>query len=89
MLRTDGKADGAGRNALVFQLRFRQLGMGGGSRMDHQALHVRHVGQQGEYLQVVDKLPGRFLAAFDLKSEDGGAAVGEILLVQRMIRMLR
>ena len=87
VLRADGKTDGAGRNALVFQFRFRQLGMGGRSRMDHQALHVSHVGQQGEYFQAVNKLPCCFLPAFDFKSEDRGAAIREVFLIQRMVRM--
>ena len=63
------------------------MGCGGG--VDHQALHVCHVGQQGEDLQVVDKRPGRFLPAPDLKGENGTAAPGEVPLVQRVVRMFR
>ena len=57
--------------------------------MDHEALDVCHVRKKRENLQVVDELPGLFLAALDLKCEDGGAAVGEILLIKSVIGMFR
>ncbi len=63
--------------------------MGGGGRVDDQRLHVRHVGQQGKNLQIVDKLVGRSLPALDFKGKDRRAAVGEILLIQDMVGMLR
>lgn len=37
-----------GRDASRLQFFLRHLGMGGGSRVDHQGLDVRHVGEQGE-----------------------------------------
>ena len=33
-------------DALIHKLFVRKLGVGRGRRMDHQALHVRYVGQQ-------------------------------------------
>ena len=57
--------------------------------MDNKALHVRHVGQQREDLQVVDEGKGFLAAALDVKGKDGCAAVGEILLVQSVIRVIR
>ncbi len=81
MLGADGQADGVGFDALIQQLFFRELGMGGGGGMDHQAFHVRHVGQEGEDLEGVDKGPGFLLPALDLKGENGRAAVGEIPFV--------
>ena len=67
MFRTDGETDGAGPDALVFQFLRGELGMSGGCGMNHQALDVRHIGQQGEDLQMVDEGPGFLLAAFDFK----------------------
>ncbi len=45
------------------------LGVCRGSRMDHKALDISHIGEQGEDLQVVDEFPGVFLAAFYLEGE--------------------
>ena len=59
--------------------------MGGGGWVDHQRLHIRHIGQQGENLQAVDKFVSFSLASLDLKGEDGCAAVGEIFLVQCVV----
>ncbi len=53
--------------------------------MDHKTLYVRNVSKKGEDLQVVDELPRFILAALDLKCEDGGAAVGEVLLIKSVI----
>ena len=89
VLCADGQADGVGLDALIQQLLCGQLGMGGGGGMDHQALDVRHVGQQGEDLQIIDELMGLLLAALDLEGEDGSAAVGEVLLVQGVVGMIR
>ena len=58
------------------------------SRVDDQALHVRHIGQQREDLQRVNESMGLLHAALDIEGEDGGAAVGEVLLKQRVIRMI-
>ena len=46
------------------------LRMGSRIRMDHQALHISHIGKKGEYFERIDKLPGRFLSAFDLESKN-------------------
>ena len=63
--------------------------MGSGVGMNHQTLHVSHVSQQREDLQGVDELPGLFLTALDLEGEDGGATVGEVLLIEFVVVMAR
>ena len=63
--------------------------MGGGSRVDDQALHVSNVSQQAENLQVVNERMSFLNAALDLEGEDGSTTVGEVLLVQRMVRVIR
>ena len=88
VLGADGQADGVGLNAHIQQLLLGQLRMGGGGGMDHQRLHICHIGQQGEDLQMVDELEGLLLAALDLEGKDGSAAVGEVLLIQGMIGMI-
>ena len=55
MLGADGQADGVLVDLLLGQLGVGQLAVGGGGRVDNKALHVRHVGQQREDLQVVDE----------------------------------
>ena len=87
ILGTDGQADGVLVDLLLGQLGIGQLAVGGGGRVDDKALHIRHVGQQRENLQVVDEGKGLLAAALDVKGKDGCAAVGEILLVQGMIRV--
>ena len=77
----DGQADGVLVDLLLGQFGVVQLAVGGGSRVDDQTLHVGHVGQQGEDLQVVDELEGLLAAALDMKGKDGGTAVGKILLI--------
>ena len=89
VLGADGQADGIGADALVGELLPGQLAVGRGGRVDDQALDVRDVGEQGEDLQIVDELMGLGLAALDLKGEDGAAAVREVLLVERMVRVVR
>ena len=56
--------------------------------MNDQTLDVRNIGQQGENFQIVNELMGFLHAALDLKGEDGCAAVGEILLIQGVIRVV-
>ena len=63
--------------------------MGRGGRVDDQALDVRDVRQQREDGEVVDELPGLVFSALDVKGEDGGAAVREVLLVEGVLRMVR
>ena len=65
-----------------------QLAVGGGGRVDHQALDVSHVGQKGEDLKAVNEAVRLGSAALDLKGEDGAAALGEIALVQGVVRMI-
>ena len=43
VLCSDGQTDGIAVNTLLVQFFFRQLRMGGGSRMDHQGLHIRYI----------------------------------------------
>ena len=66
MLRADGEADGALLDILLRQLLWGQLRMGGGVGVDDQALHIRHVGQQGEELQIVNEGEGFLLATLVL-----------------------
>ena len=89
MLSADRQPDGVGLNAHIQQFFLRQLRMRGSCRMDHQRLYIRHVGQQREDLQMVDKFKGLLLATLDLKGENGCAAIGEILLIQGMVGMIR
>lgn len=63
--------------------------MGGGGRVDDQALHVGNVGQQREDLQMVDEFKGFLLAALDVEGEDGCTAIGEVLLVQGVVGVVR
>ena len=56
VLGADGQADGVGLDPLIQQFLGGELGMGGGSGMDHQGLDIRDVGQQGEDLQMIDEL---------------------------------
>ena len=85
MFCADRQPDGAGRNPLICQFLFGQLGMRCGCRMNDQTLDIGNIGQQGEDLQRIDELPGFLLSSLDLKCEDRSAAVREILLIQRMV----
>ena len=73
---------------MIGQLFVGKLGVGRRCRVDDQALHIRHIGQQREDLQMIDKRPGLLLSALDLKGEDRSAAMGEILLIQGVIRVI-
>ena len=66
MLRADGEADGALLDILLRQFLRGQLRMGGGVGVDDQALYIRHVGQQGEELQIVNEGEGFLLATLVL-----------------------
>ena len=74
MLRADGEADSVRADPLVKQLLLRKLGVGRGSRMDHQTLDVRHIGQQRKQLQTVNKTVRLPDIAPDLECKDGAAA---------------
>ena len=89
VLGADGQADGVLVDLLLGQLRVGQLAVGGGGRVDDEALDVRHVCQQGEDLQVVDELEGFLTAALNVEGEDGSAAVGEVLLIQGVVGVIR
>ena len=77
MLGADGQTDGVLVDLLLGQLLIVQLAVGGGSRVDDQALHVSDVGQQREHLQVINKLEGLFTAALDVEGEDGAPPLGK------------
>ena len=57
--------------------------------MDDQTLDVSHICQQREDLQVVDELECFLTAALDVEGEDGSAAVGEVLLIQGVVGVIR
>ena len=89
VLGTDGKTNRGGRDVLLGELLGRELGVRGGSRVHDERLDVGHVGEQREHLQMIDELPGGLLATLDLKGEDRSAAVGEVLLIELVIGVLR
>ena len=89
MLCADRQADGVRSDALIEQLLLGKLRVRGRRRMNDERFHIRDIRQQGEDLQRVDEPVCRRLSAFDLKGEDGRAAVGEIFLIQRVVGMLR
>ena len=85
MLRADGQTDRVGPDALLCQFLLVELGMGGGCRMNHQTLHIRHVGQQREQFQVVYEVLGLAGIPLDLKGKYGTAPIGKILPIQRLL----
>ena len=89
MLRADGKSDRAGRDVLLRQFFVVELSVRGRRRVNDEALDVRDIRQQGEDLEIIAELLRRLAAALDLDGEDRCAAVWEIALIQRMIRMIR
>ena len=89
VLRADGQANRRRRDAGCSELLLVHLGVRRRSRMDDERLDVGNIGQQAEYLQVVDELLGRLSAALDLERENRDAAIREVLLVELMIRMVR
>ena len=88
MFRADGQTDCIGLDALIQQFFRAQLAVGGGSRMDHQALHICHIGKQREYLQAVDKLVSFLHTTLDLKGKDRAAATREIFFIQGVVGMV-
>ena len=56
--------------------------------MDDEALDVGDVGEQREYLQIIDESPRLFAAALDAEGKDRSSAVGEIFFVQGVIGMI-
>ena len=87
MLGADGETDRVAVDALIGQFLVAQLRMGGRRRVDDQRLDVRDVGQQGEDLESVDKGVRLLLSALDVEGEDAGPAVGEVLLIQGVVRV--
>ena len=88
VLRTDGETDGIRVDVLILELFCRELGVGGGGRVNDQALHIGDVCQQRENFQRVDESVSLLHTALDVKGEDGRPAVGEVFLEQRVIRMI-
>lgn len=77
MLSADGQADGVLIDLLLGQLFVIQLAVGGGSRVDDQTLHISNVCQQGEDLQVIDKLECFLAAALMLKVKMDAPPLGK------------
>ena len=88
MFRTYRKSYRSGLNSLLRQLLCIQLRMCGSGRMNHQRLHIGHIGQQREYLQTIDKFLRFLRSSFYLKSEDRTCSIREITLIDSMIRMI-
>ena len=57
--------------------------------MNHQGLNICHICQEREYLQMVDERMGLLLTTFDIEGEYASATIGEVLLIQGMVRMIR
>ena len=89
VLCADGEPDGIRLDSLIKQLLLRQLRVRCGCRMNHKALYIRNICKEGENLQVINKFPGLFLTAFDLKGKDGSSAIGEIPFIKSVVRMFR
>ena len=70
MLGADGETDGRRSDVLFGQFLGRELRVGGGVRMNYEALDVGYICQQREDLQRIDKLPRFLLPTFDLERED-------------------
>jgi hypothetical protein len=60
--------------------------MGGCGWMDDERFHICHISQEGEKLQLVDKLCGFLLSSLNLKGKDGTSSFGEILFIKGMVR---
>ena len=88
MFRADGQADGVGLDALIQKFFLAELAVGGGSRMDHQAFYICHIGKQREDLQAVNKLVCFLHTALDLKGKDRAAATRELLFIQGVVGMV-
>ena len=70
MLGSNGKPNGVGFDSRGEQFFAAELGMSCGRRMNHQRFDVRHIGQQGEQLQMVNKPLRLLCAALDFKGEN-------------------
>ena len=87
MLRTYRKSDRSGFNPLFLQLLRIQLRVCGSGRMNHQRLHIGHIGQQREYLQTIDKLLRFLRSSLYLEIEDRTCPARKLTLIDGMIRM--
>ena len=85
MLCAYAQAYRGGRDVLLLQFLGRHLRVGRGVGMDDEALHIGHVGQQGEDLQGIYEGPRLLLAALDLEGEDAAGTVGEVALVEGVV----
>ncbi len=55
MLCANGQPDRGIMDSLVLQLFFGQLGVGRGSRVNHQGFYIGNIGKQREYFKAVDE----------------------------------
>ena len=77
---TDRKPNGVRMNAACQQFFFVQLRMGCGCRMDHQALNISNICQQGEEFQTFGELLCLFCIALNRKGENRTCTVREVLV---------
>lgn len=89
MLAADGKPDRARGDVLLGEFLVIELTVRRRGRMDDEALHIRDVGKEGEDLQIVAELLRSLAPSLNLDGEDRRAAIGEIALIQRVVRMIR
>lgn len=89
VLGSDGKTDGGLCDALFCQFLVVELGVCRTGRMDDQRFDIGYIGQQGEYLQVVDEAVRFRTSALDFKREDGAGSFGEIFLIKGWGSVLR
>ena len=82
------QAHRAGIDVLLYLLLRRELRVGGGGRVYHQALHVGYIGQKREYFKRVDEPVGFLYAALDFDGEYRAAPVGEIASVKFVVGMV-
>ena len=58
--------------------------------MNHERLHIRHIGKQREQLQMIDEVFCGLLVSLDLERKDRTAAVRELFFVECLLhRILR
>ena len=89
VLAADREADGAGGYVLRGKFLGCHLRVGCGIRMDYEALHVGHVGKEGEYFEAVDKFHGLLRGAVELNGEYRSAATGVQAAIQVVVGMRR
>lgn len=88
MLNTDREADSRRSDVLLCKLLWSHLRVSGGVRVYHERLHVSHIGEERENLQIVNERPCLFLTALDFEREDRTCSVREVLLVESVVRMV-